>query len=301
VATSNAALMCGARVDFVDVDPDTLNLSVGALRQKLSSAARTGGLPKVVVPVHMCGQSCDMEPIRSLGRKYGFRIVEDASHAIGATYNTAPVGSCEFSDIAVFSFHPVKIITTGEGGALITNSVALASRLELLRSHGVTKNPADLGRGDEGPWYCEQHALGYNYRMTDIQAALGLSQFTRLDDIVDRRNQLAERYHQQLSGSVRPLTVIENCRSSYHLYVIRVEKAVRRQLFEYLRERDIGVQVHYFPIHLQPYYQRLGFSEGCCPVAEAAYEEIMSIPMFPTLTDGEQEQVINLIRQFYVA
>jgi UDP-4-amino-4,6-dideoxy-N-acetyl-beta-L-altrosamine transaminase len=299
VATSNAALMCGADVDFVDVDSATLNMSVDALRIKLEEAARLGRLPKVVIPVHMGGQSANMAAIFALGQEYGFRIIEDASHAVGGSYGDLKVGSCAFSDVVIFSFHPVKIITTGEGGALTTKDDEIARRLKLLRSHGVTKDSTSLENQDEGPWYYEQHCLGYNYRMTDIHAALGLSQLQRLDAYVTRRNQIASRYIQSLPEQVTPLTVTSGCYSSYHLFIIRVKPKVRRALFEYLRAKEIWVQIHYYPIHLQPYYRDLGFKAGLCPVAEATYEEIISLPMYPTLRDEQHAYVIDMIREFY--
>ena len=289
VASSNCALYCGAEVDFVDIDDATANMSVDALASKLAEAETAGCLPQVVIPVHLCGTSCDMQAIRALGDRYGFKIIEDASHAIGGHYLDAPVGSCTYSDITVFSFHPVKIITTGEGGMAVTNDAELAQRMDLLRSHGVTRDPALMTREGDGPWYYQQVALGFNYRITDIQAALGLSQMSRLDAFVARRHEIADWYDEHLTSLPLQLPVRPaDSHSALHLYVIRVElentPRTHREVFESLRAQGIGVNLHYIPVYAQPYYERLGFKAGLCPTAERYYERAISIPMFPNLT-----------------
>ncbi len=302
LASANCGLYCGASVDFVDIDPRTYNMDPGALAEKLERAARDGRLPKVVVPVHFAGQSCDMAAIGALAKRYGFRIVEDASHAVGGRYRDAPVGSCAFSDVTVFSFHPVKIVTTGEGGIALTNDAALARRLERLRSHGMTRDPALMDAEPDGPWYYQQVELGYNYRITDIQAALGLSQLARLDDYVQRRHRLAARYDELLAG----LPVIVPARSAdahsaLHLYPIQVDVARcgrgRREVFDALRQAGIGVNVHYIPVHTQPWYRRLGFRAGDFPHAEAYYAQAISLPMFATLSDAQQGEVVAALRK----
>ena len=289
VASSNCALYCGADVDFVDVDDTTANMSVDALAAKLAEAETAGRLPKVVIPVHLCGTSCDMKAIRALGDRYDFRIIEDASHAIGGHYLNAPVGSCTYSDITVFSFHPVKIITTGEGGVAVTNDAELAQRIDLLRSHGVTRDPALMTREGDGPWYYQQVDLGFNYRITDIQAALGLSQMSRLDAFVTRRHEIADWYDEHLATLPLQLPVRPaDSYSALHLYVIRVDlentERTHREVFESLREQGIGVNLHYIPVYTHPYYEQLGFKAGLCPTAERYYERAISIPMFPNLT-----------------
>jgi UDP-4-amino-4,6-dideoxy-N-acetyl-beta-L-altrosamine transaminase len=289
VASSNCALYCGADVDFVDVDDATANMSVDALAAKLAEAETSGRLPKVVIPVHLCGTSCNMKAIRALGDRYGFRIIEDASHAIGGHYLDAPVGSCAYSDITVFSFHPVKIITTGEGGMAVTNDAELAQRMGLLRSHGVTRDPSSMTREGDGPWYYQQVALGFNYRITDIQAALGLSQMSRLDAFVARRHEIADWYDEHLATLPLQLPVRPaDSYSALHLYVIRVDlentERTHREVFESLREQGIGVNLHYIPVYTHPYYEQLGFKAGLCPTAERYYERAISIPMFPNLT-----------------
>jgi len=300
VASSNAALHCGADVDFVDIDPDTFNMDMTALELKLEQAENEGRLPKVIVPVHLTGRSCDMRALDALRKTYGFRVIEDASHAIGAHYAGQPIGSCGYSDLCVFSFHPVKIITTGEGGAVTTNDPALARKLAALRSHGITRDPDEMTRND-GPWYYEQHSLGYNYRMTEIQAALGLSQMCRLDTFVERRRELAERYDALLSGSdfLRPALDTENNCSAWHLYVLRLpddrSPLARRHLFEKLRSDGIGVNVHYIPVTRQPYYRKLGFDPLKFPVAEAYYERAISLPLFFDMTESQQDMVIKCL------
>jgi len=302
VASANCGLYCGATVDFVDIDPRSLNMSVPALTAKLAAAEAAGTLPKVVVPVHFAGQSCDMQAIHALGQRYGFRIIEDASHAVGGGYLGQPVGNGRFSDLTVFSFHPVKIITTGEGGMVMTNDAALAARLERLRSHGITRDATLMQATPDGPWAYEQVDLGLNYRLTDLQAALGLSQLGRLDDSVARRHQIARRYDADLDGL--PLHTpwqSPDAQSALHLYPIQVDPARsplnRRQLFDSLRDAGIGVNVHYIPVHTQPHYRRLGFAPGQFPAAEAYYAQALSLPMFPTLTDAQQGAVIGALRR----
>ncbi|TPQ28527.1 UDP-4-amino-4,6-dideoxy-N-acetyl-beta-L-altrosamine transaminase [Methylomonas koyamae] len=301
VASANCALYCGAKVDFVDIDPRTYNLSVAALEQKLQGAERDGKLPKVVIPVHLCGQSCDMAAIHALSEKYGFKIIEDASHAIGGRYRNQPIGNCRYADITVFSFHPVKIITTAEGGMALTNDTELADKLALLRSHGITRDPAQMTHQADGPWYYQQIALGYNYRMTDIQAALGLSQLSRLDEFVANRQRLAARYDSLLSAL--PVEIPWQHPDNYsalHLYPITVPEGVsaysRLSVFEGLRAAGIGVNVHYIPVHLQPYYRQLGFQPGDFPEAERYYRAAISLPLYATLTEANQDRVVAALR-----
>lgn len=302
VASANCGLYCGAQVDFVDIDPRTYNLCPQALERKLIEAQREGRLPKVVVPVHLCGQPCDMEAIYDLALRYGFKIVEDASHAIGGKYRGEPIGNCRFSDITVFSFHPVKIITTAEGGMALTNDAELAERLALLRSHGITRDAAQMTREPDGPWYYQQVALGFNYRMTELQAALGLSQMERLDAYVARRHVLARRYDEQFTELplVRPWQHPDGY-SGMHLYVVRLDlnriRAGHRQVFEALRARGIGVNLHYIPVHMQPFYERLGFRRGQYPQAERYYAEAISLPLYPTLTEAQQDWVVQAVRE----
>ena len=298
LASANCARYCGAQVDFVDIDPRTYNLSAEALARKLARARSENRLPKIVVPVHLAGQSCDMAAIHALGNEYGFRIVEDASHAVGGSYRGQPVGDCRFSDVTVISFHPVKIITTGEGGMALTNDVHLAERMNRLRSHGMTRDPAQMTRVPDGPWYYEQLELGYNYRLTDLQAALGLSQIERLGPYVQRRRALARRYGELLSGA--PLTLPwqhPDSDPAWHLYIVRVDSARRRAVFDALRAADIGVNVHYIPVHAQPYYRRLGSAVDAFPEADHYYAEALSLPMFPTLGDAEQDHVVATLRK----
>ncbi|BBP84283.1 UDP-4-amino-4,6-dideoxy-N-acetyl-beta-L-altrosami ne transaminase [Pseudomonas sp. Pc102] len=300
VASANCGLYCGAQVDFVDIDPATLNLDVAQLDARLQRAERDGTLPKVVVPVAFAGQSCDMARIAELARRYGFRVIEDASHAIGASYGGRPVGCCEHADITVFSFHPVKIITTGEGGLLTTNDPRLAERLRRLRSHGITRDPAAMTGPSEGPWYYQQLELGFNYRMTDLQAALGLSQLQRLDAFVARRRQLVARYGERLADLPLELPQVQaGADPAWHLYPVRLRlerlQHGHRAIFEALRGAGIGVNLHYIPVHLQPYYQQLGFAPGDFPEAERYYAEALSLPLFPDLTDEQQDQVASTL------
>jgi UDP-4-amino-4,6-dideoxy-N-acetyl-beta-L-altrosamine transaminase len=305
VATANAARFCGAEVDFVDIDPATYNLCPDALASKLEKAARTRQLPKVVAPVHFAGESCDLRAIAALAQRYGFRVVEDASHAIGGTYAGEPVGSCRYSDLAVFSFHPVKLITTGEGGMILTRSGPLHQRVQLLRSHGITRDRAQMRNEPEGAWYYEQLDLGYNYRMTDIQAALGYSQLQRLDGFVARRHRLAERYDAALGDLPLQLPARPgDSRSALHLYVVHVPAESvpsRREVFDALRERGVGVNVHYIPVHRQPYYRALGFEPGAFPVAERYYAGAISLPLYPDLQEAQQDYVIEIIRECFRA
>ena len=299
VASANCGLYCGAKVDFVDIDPDTFNICAEALEEKLIKAAASGELPKVLVAVHMCGQSPDMKQIAKLAREYGFRIVEDASHSIGADYCGAPVGNCAYSDIAVFSFHPVKIITTAEGGMALTNDAVLAGRMERLRSHGITRDPDLMTHASDGPWYYQQLELGWNYRMTEMQAALGVSQMDKLTPFIARRRALAKQYDAALADlSLRVPGRLEGADSSWHLYVIRLDDSARhRTVFEALRAKEIGVNLHYIPVHLQPFYKNLGFSTGDFPVAEDYYARAISIPLYAGLTDDEQSSVVKAIKE----
>ena len=302
VASANAALYCGAKVDFVDIDPTTYNMSVCALEQKLVLAEKSGLLPKVVIPVHLAGQSCDMQGIHKLAQRYGFKIVEDASHAIGGQYFGQPVGNCSYSDITVFSFHPVKIITTAEGGMAVTNNHQLADKMGMYRSHGITRDPELMTQTPDGPWYYQQISLGYNYRMTDLQAALGVSQIQRLNDYIARRHVIADRYHKELAAL--PITIpfqAEFSRSAYHLYIIRlnldaIAPLTHLQVFQAMREREILVNLHYIPVHTQPFYRAMGFNWGDFPNAEAYYRSAISIPIFPMLTERAQTEVIDQLR-----
>lgn len=302
VASANCALYCGARVDFVDIDARTYNLSADALEAKLVAAEKTGQLPKVLVPVHFAGQPCDMRRIRALSVRYGFRIIEDASHAIGGEYLGEPIGNCRYSDITVFSFHPVKIITTGEGGMALTSDPELAARMALLRSHGTTREPGQMTHEADGPWYYQQIDLGYNYRMTDVQAALGTSQMARLDDFVARRRALAARYDAMLAGL--PLAMPwqhADGRSAFHLYPVRLKLdeigRSRREIFEALRAAGIGVNVHYIPVHTQPFYRKLGFRPGDFPEAERYYAETISLPLYAALLEAQQDQVAAALKK----
>ena len=302
VATANCALYCGADIDFVDIDPATNNLCINRLAEKLMAAKIAGRLPKAVIAVHFAGQPCDMAGIEALSGEYGFYVIEDASHAIGATYRGEPIGNSRYSDITIFSFHPVKMITTGEGGMALTNDGALARRMERLRTHGVTRDANEMTCTPDGPWYYQQLDLGFNYRMTDIQAALGLSQLQRLDEYVTARHAIADRYDKQLSNLPVQIPLRQaDRRSAIHLYVIRLLRdkiaKSRRAVFEELRAAGIGVNVHYIPVHLQPYYRRYGFKVGDYPKAEEYYSEALSLPMYPTLTLSQQEYVTGTLNQ----
>lgn len=300
LASANCALYCGAAVDFVDIDPVTRNMSVPALAAKLESAAREGQLPHVLVPVDFAGLPADLREMRALADRYGFAILEDASHATGATYLDRPVGSA-WADATVFSFHAVKVVTTAEGGLIATRDEGLARKLRLLRSHGMTREPADLQTAPEGPWVYEQQLLGFNYRMTDLQAALGLSQLRRLPAMQARRIELADRYDRLLGGlPLRLPARLPDRRSAWHLYAVELVPgsgvAPRAQVFAALREAGIGVNVHYIPIHTQPHYRRLGFAPGQFPAAEAYYANAISLPLFPALTDAQQDRVVDALR-----
>lgn len=303
VASANCAVYCGARIDFVDVDQDTYNMSIESLEEKLLRAKKENCLPKVVIPVHFSGQSCDMRAIYKLSQEYGFGIIEDASHAIGAQYYGKPVGSCEYSDITIFSFHPVKVMTTGEGGAALTNNPAIAEHLKLLRSHGITRNTAQMLNEPEGPWYTEQIELGMNYRITDLQCALGISQLKRLDFFIEKRQLLAKNYNELLKNLPIKLPIVDtNCFSSFHLYPIQIicenKEKKRLELFNYLHQNKIGVQVHYRPVHLHPYYrQRFGFKVGDFPKAEHYYQGALSLPLYADLTEEQQHYIFEKLRE----
>ena len=302
VASANCALYCGAEVDFVDIDPKTYNISINALEQKLKRAEEDGRLPKIIVPVHMCGQSCNMEAIAALSKQYGFFVIEDACHAIGGHYQGELIGNCHYSDITVFSFHPVKTITTGEGGMATTNKQKLAEKMALLRSHGVTRDIEEMTQDPDGPWYYQQVDLGFNYRMTDFQAALGVSQLQRLNEFVAQRHLIAKRYRELLYDLpvVTPWQSADSY-SGFHLYVIRIHfeqiQVSQCQVVESLREKGIGVNVHYIPVYSQPYYQRMGFKTDDYPEANKYYAEAISLPMYPGLTEAQQGQVVKALRE----
>jgi len=297
VASANCGLYCGAEVDFVDIDPATYNLCPQALKLKLIDAKKQNRLPKVLVAVHLCGQPCDMKAIHALAVEYGFRVIEDASHAIGGRYLDSAIGSCEFSDITVFSFHPVKIVTTAEGGAVLTNDESLANKMALYRSHGITRDESLMENTPHGSWYYEQIDLGFNYRMTELQAALGVSQMVRLEEFVATRHRLASRYYEKLNDL--PITLpyqLPNTYSGLHLFVIRLDLSkiskTHKEVFDELRTQGIGVNLHYIPVHLQPYYQRMGFKLGDFPHAESYYRNAISLPIFHGMTDEQQDEVI---------
>lgn len=304
VASANCALYCGASIDFVDIDPLTYNMSIEVLGEKLERASRDGTLPKVVIPVHLAGQSCEMEKIHQLSIKYGFKIIEDASHAIGGSYQDVAIGSCKFSDITVFSFHPVKIITTGEGGMAITNDEIIAAKMERLRSHGITRAIQEMHDVPDGSWYYEQIELGFNYRMTDIQAALGLSQLSRLDSFVERRNLIARAYDHLIQDDfIKTPSVNGACKSSFHLYIVRIKNKSlqfdRKSVFEKLRNNGIMVNVHYIPIYHHPYFKgRTGKDvEKQNSNSEDYYSEAISLPIFPTLTEDEQKKIVQILQR----
>ena len=303
VASANCALYCGATVDFVDIDPKTYNLSTQALREKLRTAKIEGKLPKVVIPVHLCGQPCDMEGIYKLSKEYGFSIIEDASHAIGGSYKNEPIGNCQYSDITIFSFHPVKIITTAEGGVATTNEKELAQKMDLLRSHGITRDSDLMTHEPDGPWYYQQIDLGFNYRMTEMQAALGVSQIERLQSITESRHKIARKYDEKLASL--PVIVpfqIQESYSGLHLYVIRLKtnqiQKSHKEVFDELRASSIGVNLHYIPVHLQPYYQQnLGFKVGDFPESELYYSQAISLPMYPDLTEDQQAYIAKTLER----
>jgi UDP-4-amino-4,6-dideoxy-N-acetyl-beta-L-altrosamine transaminase len=302
VASANCARYCGARVDFVDIDVETGNIAVDALSEKLAVANRQGKLPKVVIPVHFAGEPCDMASIGELAKQYGFFVIEDASHAVGARDQAAPIGACTFSDIAVFSFHPVKIITSGEGGMALTRSPELDDRMRVLRGHGIVRGQRLRKEPPDGPWYYEQHELGYNYRLSDIHAALGISQLARLETFLKKRHALAARYDDLLAGlPLQSLRRSARSISALHLYVVLLDESFgadkHREIFESMRSAGIGVQLHYIPIHLQPYYRAMGFDVGDFPNSENFYSRAMSLPLYPTLTNEEQETVVRSLAQ----
>ena len=300
VASANCALYCGAEVDFVDINSRTYNLSVDKLQEKLEASKKTGRLPKVVIPVHLCGQPCDMAAIFELSKQYGFKVIEDASHAIGGQYKNEPIGNCRFSDITVFSFHPVKIITTGEGGMALTNNPKYARSMQMLRSHGITRDEKEMTHALDGLWYYQQIALGLNYRMTDIQAALGLSQLSRLDEFVAKRHQIANRYNKLLKNCpvMLPWQHADGY-SALHLYVIRLQldktNKTHKQIFEGLRAAGIGVNLHYIPVYQQPYYQQFGYEASDYPESENYYAEAISLPMYSNLDEHSQDSVVNAL------
>lgn len=297
VASANCGLYCGADIDFVDIDDNTYNMSIAELEQKLKE---TKIKPKVVIPVHFAGQSCDMLRLKELAEKYGFMIIEDASHATGADYLKTKIGSCQYSDMTVFSFHPVKIVTTGEGGMVLTNSKELYNKLILFRSHGITRNKDFMKRESDGSWYYEQVGLGFNYRMTDMQAALGISQMARIDEFVAKRRYLANRYNELLKNmSLKLPYQSQNTNSSWHIYVVRADfsklKITKKELFAKMREKGINLNLHYIPVHTQPYYIELGFKKGDFPISEKYYEEVFTLPLFYDLTDKQQEYVVKCL------
>ncbi|WP_415905093.1 UDP-4-amino-4,6-dideoxy-N-acetyl-beta-L-altrosamine transaminase [Neptuniibacter sp. QD48_55] len=302
VASANCAIHCGATVDFVDINPSTFNLCPKALAKKLKAAKRAGKLPKVVIVVHLCGEPCEMEKLHQLSITYGFKLIEDASHAVGAKYKNSQIGSCLYSDITVFSFHPVKIITSAEGGMAVTNDPELERKMRLVNCHGITRSPSLMAEDHEEPWYYEQISIGHNYRMSDIHAALGSSQIEKIEEFIDARIKIAQKYDNSLGrlGIKRQETSAQN-RSAFHLYVVKVPKEKRLGLYQHLREQNIITNVHYIPVHLQPFYRNLGFKDGDFPNAEAYYSEALSLPIFPSLSVTEQDLIIKSIEHYLLS
>ena len=302
VASANCALYCDAKIDFIDIDPDTYNLCINSLKKKLVKAKKDGKLPKVVIPVHLAGQSCKMKEIYSLSKKYKFKIIEDASHAIGGKYLSEKIGGCKYSDITVFSFHPVKIITTGEGGIATTNDKKIAEKLDMFRTHGITKNEKKLINISHGSWFYEQQYLGFNYRMTDIHAAIGLSQMKRLDKMILKRHEIASIYNSELKDLPVKIPYQDpDSFSSFHLYILRLDlgniKMSQKDIFSFLRDEKIFVNLHYIPVYFHPYYENLGFKKGHCVQAEKYYREAISIPIYPTLLKKDQKKVIKTLKK----
>lgn len=301
VASANCGRYCGANIDFIDIDPETYNLCPRRLKSKLEKAKEANKLPKIVVAVHLSGQPCDLQAIAALATEYGFYLIEDAAHAIGSQYHQRPIGACAYSDITVFSFHPVKIITTGEGGIATTNNEVLAQKMQTLRSHGITRDTTKMKYQPDGPWYYEQLELGQHYRMTDIQAALGCSQLKKIDQFIQRRRQLAQRYLQLLADLPLSLPTSAIDESAWHLFIIRLHvqqlTKTHRQIFCELQEKDIGVNLHYIPVYKQPYYQQLGFAMDYCPKAEDYYREAISLPLFPGLSDSQQTTIVETLEE----
>ncbi|MCY4303326.1 MAG: UDP-4-amino-4,6-dideoxy-N-acetyl-beta-L-altrosamine transaminase [Aestuariivita sp.] len=298
VASANCARLCGANVDFVDINPLTFSLCPDKLADKFRSAEIHGKLPKIIVPVHLCGQSCDMSVIGALAANFGVKVLEDASHALGGAFEGRPVGNCTYSDVTVFSFHPVKIATTAEGGVAVSQNSKLAERMTILRNHGITRNTSQMTNQPDGPWYYQQLDLGFNYRMTDIQAALGISQMTRVTQYVKKRNRIAKKYDAEFADL--PITtqyVKKNTFSAFHLYVVKVDPDHHLRVFKELRNAGINVNVHYIPVHLQPYYSNFGFSRGDFPIAEEYYSRAISLPIYPAMTERQQAQVIAAFRK----
>lgn len=305
LASANCVRFCGADIDFVDICSKTYNMSIVKLEEKLMEAKRLNKLPKAIIPVHFAGQSCDMRAIRALADKYDFKIIEDASHAVGGRYLDEPVGNCQFSDITIFSFHPVKIMTTGEGGALLTNDKMLADKVKLLRSHGMTRDEKLMMSPSEGGWYYQQVKLGFNYRITDLQCALGLSQIKRVDEFVKKRNTLVMRYNDKLKDLPLILPFVNSdCYSAYHLYVVQLDSnealKKRKEVFDYLLANNIGVNVHYIPVHLQPYYQQFGFKLGDFPNAEIYYQHAITLPLYYDLREEDQDYVITKLKEILI-
>jgi UDP-4-amino-4,6-dideoxy-N-acetyl-beta-L-altrosamine transaminase len=302
VASANCALYCGASVEFVDIDSQTYNISINALTKKLENAEKQGILPKVIIPVHLSGQSCEMKHIHELSKRYGFKIIEDASHAIGGKYLNEPIGNCTYSDITVFSFHPVKVITSGEGGMAVTNDNQLATDLVRLRSHGIVRHPSEMTKMPDGPWHYQQIELGFNYRMTDIHAALGISQMKRIDEFIEKRHAISERYDTLLKDAsiIIPYQHPDSYSGS-HLYIIRVKNNIKRetrlQLFERLRSSGILVNLHYIPVYKHPYYEKIGYKSEEFPEAEAYYSEAISLPLYFSLTNEQQDLIVNIIKK----